>query len=112
MVLHRFGANNKKGKIMSKLFYECKILNIDNSNCSKEEQTVFLSIFFGTVKTLATTLARSAEFKLCDFDDAKKAGLGDFTLTLSKSSAKQNYWKGTFEKGDKVVEIYAHLEKF
>ncbi len=96
---------------MSKLFYECKILNIDNSNCSTAEQNMFLRMFPELVKKQATTMARSAEYKMSDFTDTKDVGLGDFTLTLTKSSAKQDYWKGTFENGEQVLEIYAHLEK-
>ncbi len=55
----------------------------EESNCTDEEQRALLDFFDSAIDNLSTSLARSAEFDLNDYETAKDLGINDFKLTVA-----------------------------
>lgn len=97
---------------MSKKFWNAYIDDIQNTGCTENEVNALMDIFCYATRTIASTLARKAEFDLADFITAQQRGVTGFTLTLTKTDAAEaEQWTGIFEAEGKALKVLGMLEK-
>jgi hypothetical protein len=97
---------------MSKKFWNVHIDDIENAGCTENEVNALIDIFCYATRTIASTLARKAEFDLADFITAQQLGVTGFTLILAKTdAAKAEQWTGIFEAEGKALRVLGMLEK-
>jgi hypothetical protein len=71
-----------------------------------------MDIFCYATRTIASTLARKAEFDLRDFITAQQRSITGFTLVLAKTgTAEAEQWTGIFEAEGKCLKVLGMLEK-
>ena len=102
---------------MSKHHWIAHIEDINNDNCSKDEEQLLLDIFEKQIKRTATTLARMAWFTLEDFNLSHYASpqrdeIKHFDLMIERRIInQQTQWWGTFTHGDKKLEVIGTLAR-
>ncbi|SFL93764.1 hypothetical protein [Nitrosomonas communis] len=96
---------------MSNQFKRAIIDDVISRNIDPTVQANLLDIFELAMKSVATTLVREAKFDTSDFATAEERGCEDFSLLVSRvRSDSRNEWFGSFQRGEKRLDVIGHLE--
>ncbi|AET91697.1 hypothetical protein BYI23_B010900 [Burkholderia sp. YI23] len=96
---------------MSSRFKTPIIDDITALNIDAVQQENLLDLFEYAMQSMATTLAREANFDTTDFATARLGGCEGFTLQMRRALAdSRDSWLGTFLKENQRLDVMGHLE--
>ncbi|MGC5832329.1 hypothetical protein LDP08_17390 [Ralstonia pseudosolanacearum] len=82
-----------------------------SSNVDAMLQDRLLDLFKYAMRSVAVTLARTAQFETSDFANTAVSGCDGFTLAIRQIfPGKRDAWLGVFENGEQQLEVIGHLE--
>ncbi|ARS57891.1 hypothetical protein ACI2S5_26315 [Ralstonia nicotianae] len=82
-----------------------------SSNVDAMVQDRLLDLFKYAMRSVAVTLARTAQFETSDFANTAVSGCDGFTLAIRQIfPGKRDAWLGVFENGEQQLEVIGHLE--
>ncbi|MFV8628128.1 hypothetical protein ACNRDB_01395 [Ralstonia pseudosolanacearum] len=82
-----------------------------SSNVDAMLQDHLLDLFEYAMRSVAVTLARTAQFEISDFANTAVSGCDGFTLAIRQIfPGKRDAWLGVFERGGEQLEVIGHLE--